>query len=152
MTSEIFADRVYAKRHAEDWKSAVDLAGGIWLERNMCDGSYIELIKTQLEENNAYAVIIPGLVLLHAEAGHGVYENSLMLITLDSPVSFGHEFNDPVEVMICFTSLGKNDHIKSMKRIAEMLIDDDFVEKTVAASSDSQLMAVVCEIESTTKD
>lgn len=147
MHSDIFADRVFAKRHAENWEAAVELAGEVWLREGDCERSYIELIKTQLTENNAYAVILPGLVLLHAESGRGVNRNTLMLITLDKPVNFGHPDNDPVEVMICFTSTGKDEHLNSMKRIANMLLDDDFMSVAVAAGTDGELMAAVCELE-----
>lgn len=143
MKSEIFGELVFAKRHADDWRGAVDAAGRLWLERGLCEQRYIDMIKTQLSENNAYAVIIPGLVLLHAPAGEGVLENSLMLMTLDEPVEFGHEENDPVEVMICFTAVGKQDHLNSMKRIANMLLDDDFVAKAAAAQTDEELMSAV---------
>ena len=148
MTSELFGDRGFAKRHAADWLGAVDLAGSIWLQEGDCDESYIELIKQQLTENNAYAVILPGLVLLHAEPGHGVNRNTLMIITLDGPVCFGHEFNDPVQVMICFTSLQTQDHLQSMKKIAKMLLDDDFADRAAAAPDDAALMELICSLES----
>ena len=147
MTSELFGDRVYAKLHAADWHAAVDLAGEIWLKEGDCDESYISLIKQQLSENNAYAVILPGLVLLHAEPGHGVNKNTLMIITLDEPVCFGHEFNDPVSVMICFTSLQTQDHLQSMKKIAKMLLDDDFADRAAAASDSEALMDLICTLE-----
>ncbi|HWS43551.1 MAG TPA: PTS sugar transporter subunit IIA [Pseudoflavonifractor sp.] len=147
MGSELFGEAIYARRAASDWRDAVDVAGRIWLEKGACEQKYINLIKRQLAENNAYAVIIPGLVLLHATSGYGVRENSLMLITLAEPVPFGHEENDPVKVMICFTSLGQNDHIDSMQRIARMLFDPDLVEKFWAAGSDEALKALVLEME-----
>lgn len=147
MGSELFGEAIYARRAASDWRDAVDVAGRIWLEKGACEQKYINLIKRQLAENNAYAVIIPGLVLLHATSGYGVRENSLMLITLAEPVVFGHMENDPVKVMICFTSLGQNDHIDSMQRIARMLFDPDLVEKFWAAGSDEALKALVLEME-----
>lgn len=147
MGSELFGAAIYARRSAFDWRDAVDLAGRIWLERGVCEQKYIDLVKRQLAEHNAYAVILPGLVLLHAASGYGVRENSLMLITLAEPVPFGHEENDPVKVMICFTSLGQNDHIDSMQRIARMLFDPDLVEKLWAAETDEALRALVLEME-----
>jgi mannitol/fructose-specific phosphotransferase system IIA component (Ntr-type) len=147
MGSELFGEAIYARRAASDWRDAVDVAGRIWLEKGACEQKYIDLIKSQLAENNAYAVIIPGLVLLHATSGYGVRENSLMLITLAEPVAFGHTENDPVKVMICFTSLGQNDHIDSMQRIARMLFDPDLVEKFWAAETDETLKALVLEME-----
>ena len=147
MTSELFGERIYARRKAADWKDAVDLAGRVWLEQEFCEQKYIDLIKDQLERNNAYAVIIPGLVLLHATSGFGVKKNSLMLITLAQGVDFGHEENDPVRVMICFTSLGQNDHLDSMQRIARMLFDPDFVEKVCAAESDEALKDLILMME-----
>lgn len=151
MTSELFGNRIYARRSVADWKSAVDEAGQIWLEKGFCEQKYIDLIKDQLASNNAYAVIIPGLVLLHATSGYGVKKNSLMLMTLKEPVAFGHEENDPVKVMICFTSLGQDDHIDSMQRIARMLFDPDFVEKVWAAESGEALGRVVWELERNNK-
>ena len=151
MTSELFGTLIYARRKAADWNQAVDAAGRVWLEKGICEQKYIDLIKEQLSANNAYAVIIPGLVLLHAAAGYGVKENSLMLMTLEEPVAFGHEENDPVKVMICLTSLGQNDHIASMQRIARMLFDPCFVERVWAAESDRALRELVAEMERNNK-
>ena len=147
MFDVIFENRVYAKRTADSWTDAVDVAGKIWLEQGLCEQKYIDLVKKQLEENNAYAVILPGLVLLHAAAGYGVKENSLMLITLDQPVCFQHPENDPVKVMICFTALDTKAHVSSMRQIARMLFDDDFVDYLWQADSDEELLRRIIALE-----
>lgn len=147
MESKIFQNLIFAQKEATNWDEAVDVAGKIWLENECCEQKYIDLIKEQLVENNAYAVVIPGVILLHATSGFGVKKNTLMLITLRKPVEFGHETNDPVKVMICFTSIGKDDHLENMQCIANMLFNDEFVNQVSAEKTDEELKELIIHLE-----
>ncbi|MBC8535373.1 PTS sugar transporter subunit IIA [Feifania hominis] len=147
MTSRIFKEMVYAKRHASDWKQAVDLAAEFWFNSGCCEPKYVELIKQQLEESHAYMVIVPGMVLLHARAGYGVHKNSMMLITLDEPVKFNHPDNDPVSTMICFTSYDETTHLENMQQVGQLMLADGFLSGVGEYNTDEELMEFVVGLE-----
>jgi PTS system ascorbate-specific IIA component len=52
-----------------------------------------------LQELGPYAVIAPGIALLHARPDDGVLAPCLALITLSRAVEFGSEQNDPVDLV-----------------------------------------------------
>ena len=49
-------------------------------------------------------VVMPGVVLLHAKPDYGVNRLGISLSTLKTPVEFGHDKNDPVDIVVVVLS------------------------------------------------
>ncbi len=62
---------------------------------------YLDKIRENWQKNGPYFVLVPGFAMPHAEPGEGVSQTGFSLVTLRTPVSFGHEDNDPVDVLLC---------------------------------------------------
>lgn len=133
---------VKAKAEADDWEGAVDGVGRLLLDAGRVTADYIPAMKRVLKEMGPYAVIAPGIVLLHARPEDGVLEPCLGLMTLKQGVPFGHPENDPVDLVFALGAVDKQAHIAALQALAEKLGQDTFLHALREAGSDAELAGV----------
>ncbi|MBE3144495.1 MAG: PTS sugar transporter subunit IIA [Planctomycetes bacterium] len=133
---------VRARVAALSWEDAVDYVGALLVKAGKIHPSYISAMKRVLHEMGPYAVIAPGIVLLHARPEDGVLEPCLGLVTLSTPVFFGHSQNDPVDLVFALGAVDNKAHIAALKQLAEMLGNADVLSKMRAAHNDLELFEV----------
>ena len=85
---------------AADWRAAVGLAGAALARTGAAEPSYADEMVRMIDEHGPYVVIAPGLALAHARPGPEVLSDGLSVVTLATPVTFGHPHNDPVRVVL----------------------------------------------------
>src|SRR3989337_3809007 len=85
---------------AADWREAVRLAGAALTASGAALPGYADQMIRMIEEHGPYVVIAPGLALAHARPGAEVLADGLSIVTLRTPVAFGHPHNDPVSVVL----------------------------------------------------
>ena len=124
----------------ENWEQVVDYVGNIFTERGFATTEYFDHIKKDLVENEAYMVIIPHLVLLHSSPKNGSIRGAFHLMKLRNAVDFGSPQNDPVNIVITFTSTGDSGHIESIQKIAALLMDDKFMKNIMEADSKQEIV------------
>jgi PTS system ascorbate-specific IIA component len=134
---------VRARVAALSWEDAVDNVGALLVKAGKIHPSYISAMKRVLHELGPYAVLAPGIVLLHARPEDGVLEPCLGLVTLSTPVPFGHSQNDPVDLVFALGAVDKKAHIAALKQLAEMLGNPDVLSKMRAAHNDLELFGVL---------
>jgi mannitol/fructose-specific phosphotransferase system IIA component (Ntr-type) len=120
----------------------VESVGALLVEAGKARAGYTEAMKRVLKEMGLYAVIAPGIVLLHARPEDGVLQPCLGLITLSTAVPFGHSENDPVDLVFALGAVDKEAHIASLKVLAEMLGDQDVLFKIRSALTDGELASI----------
>jgi len=113
------------------------------VEAGSIEERYIEAMKHVLHEMGPYAVIAPGVVLLHARPEDGVREPCFALATLVQPIAFGHSENDPVDVVFAFGAVDKHAHIAALQQLAELLMDEPVMRRIRAAEDDQTLLAAI---------
>jgi PTS system ascorbate-specific IIA component len=134
---------VRAQKAVRDWQGAVRLAGQLLVESKCVEPTFIEAMDRVLRELGPYAVIAPGIVLLHARPEDGVLVPCMGLVTLSTPVNFGHSQNDPVDIVIALGAVDKKSHIQALQRLAGLLGDPDGLVKLRSATSDVDLFCVI---------
>ncbi len=137
------AQTVRAKIAAATPDEATEQVGWLLVATGSIEERYIEAMKRVLREMGPYAVIAPGIVLLHARPEDGVREPCLALATLAQPVSFGHSENDPVDVVFAFGAVNKHAHIAALQQLARLLMDEQVMQRIRAAEDDHTLLAVI---------
>lgn len=130
---------VKAQAQVDSWEAAVDGVGRLLLEAGKIEAAYIPAMKRVLKEMGPYAVIAPGIVLLHARPEDGVLEPCLGLMTLKQGVPFGHSENDPVDLVFALGAVDKQAHILSLRALAELLGSPLFLERLRTAATDREL-------------
>ena len=79
----------------------------------------------------------------HARPENGVLQTGFSLVTLEQPVAFGHQENDPVDIVIGFAAVNKTSHILALKEIAAYLGKEPFVQSIRASKTTSELIQLI---------
>ncbi|WP_251421876.1 PTS sugar transporter subunit IIA [Veillonella agrestimuris] len=121
-------DTVSFKYPAETWEDVVRHGGQLMVAAGFTEPSYTEAMVTAVEEMGPYVVLAPGLAMPHARPEMGAKAVGTALVTLEKPVNFGHEENDPVSVALFLCAPNKEDHIQLLTDIATLFEDEDFLD------------------------
>ena len=139
----VLKETINAKVEVKTWEEAVQTVGGLLVSAGKIKPEYITAMKRVLKEMGPYAVIAPGIVLLHARPEDGVIEPCLGLITLVNPVPFGHPENDPVDLVFALGVVDKQAHITALQQLAEMLSDAVKLQEIRSAPNNSSLLKIL---------
>ena len=119
---------------ASDWRGAVRAAGDALHAAGAAEPGYADRMVAMVEEYGPYIVIAPGLALAHARPGPDVLRPGLALVTLATPVSFGHAHNDPVCVVIGLAATEADQHVASVAGLANVFNDPSVIPALAEAA------------------
>ncbi|MEU5582557.1 PTS sugar transporter subunit IIA [Streptomyces huasconensis] len=110
---------------AADWREAVRRAGDLMVATGAATDPYTAEMIRNVEENGPYIVIAPGLAFAHARPSPAVLGTGMSWVRLAEPVEFGHESNDPVELVVGLAAQDASAHTAAMGALARLLADPD---------------------------
>jgi PTS system ascorbate-specific IIA component len=120
---------------ASDWRAAVRLAGARLSDSGAARPGYADEMIRMIEDHCPYVVIAPGLALAHARPGPEVVTDGLSVVTLGTPVDFGHPHNDPVSVVLGLAVTDARAHLGSVAELANVFNDSTAIEELAAAET-----------------
>jgi PTS system ascorbate-specific IIA component len=88
-------------------------------------------------------VLAPGIALAHARPEDGVVSVGMSLITLATPVEFGSEANDPVQLVISFGGVDKEKHIGMLQALSQFLVEEENQQLLKTAQSVEAVLAAI---------
>lgn len=118
-----------------DWRSAVHLVGEVLARSRSATTEYGDEMVRMIEEHGPYVVIAPGLALAHARPGPSVLADGFAIVTLASPVNFGHPHNDPVRVVVGLAIKTTDTHLAAVAQLANVFNDSSAIDELTAATS-----------------
>ncbi len=124
------------------WEEAVRSAGRLLVSCGFAEERYIEGMLSLSRELGPYIVLTPGVAIPHARPEEGAKKVGFAVVTLNPPVNFGNEFNDPVYLVIGFCSPSTEAHVDMLTRIARLLGEEGFLDRCKAAKTPQQLADV----------
>lgn len=127
---------------AEDWRAAVRLAAAGLARTGAAEPAYAREMIRMIEEHGPYVVVAPGLALAHARPGPEVKRDGLAVVTLASPVAFGHPHHDPVRVVVGLAA-GYATHLPVIAALANVFNDADAVDALAAAGSAAEVRGIL---------
>lgn len=128
---------------AADWPESVRLAGVLLVDTGAVSPSYVDAMVRVVEELGPYMVVAPGIALAHARPEDGVKRMCMSLVRLASPVEFGSEANDPVDLVFAFGAVDKNAHIEVLKDLATFLQYKEAVAALRCCKSASEVARLI---------
>jgi PTS system ascorbate-specific IIA component len=137
------ADAVELHAAAADWREAVAVAGRVLARNGITTERYGAEMVRMIEEHGPYVVIAPGLVLAHARPGPEVLGNGLAIVTLATPVDFGHPHNDPVSVVLGLAMTTADEHVAAVAHIANVFNDASAISELAAATAPDEAIAIL---------
>ena len=132
---------------AADWRAAVRLAGDALVTAGSAKPAYADEMIRMIEEHGPYVVIAPGLALAHARPGPDVLADGLSIVTLATPVYFGHPHNDPVRVVLGLAVTSSSEHLAAVAAVANVFNDSTAITDLAEASSAAQVQAIMGAVE-----
>jgi PTS system ascorbate-specific IIA component len=118
-----------------DWREAVRAAGAALTAAGIAKAAYADQMIRMIEEHGPYVVIAPGLALAHARPGPEVLKDGIAVVTLATPVDFGHPYNDPVSVVLALAVHASDAHVALVAELANLFNDSTAIEELAAAES-----------------
>ncbi|MEP6477962.1 MAG: PTS sugar transporter subunit IIA [Rhodoglobus sp.] len=137
------AEAVTVGATAGDWRAAVRLVGEALARSGAARVGYTDEMIRMIEEHGPYVVIAPGLALAHARPGPDVVADGLALVTLATPVPFGHPHNDPVSVVLGLAIVDASSHLASVAAIANVFNDSTAIEELAAATTVEEIQRIM---------
>ncbi|MFJ4296637.1 PTS sugar transporter subunit IIA [Curtobacterium sp. NPDC089689] len=136
-------DAVVLGATAPSWRDALRLTGDALVASGATTEPYTDAMIEMVEEHGPYIVISPGLAFAHARPGSSVVRDGLALVTLASPVAFGHPHNDPVRVVLGLAVAEVGTHLESIGEIANTFNDDTVTWRLAAAGTADEVRAIL---------
>ena len=137
---------------ADSWKDAIVQAGELLLNNDCIEPCYVQEMIRMVEEAGPYMVIAPGVALAHARPEDGVKKIGLAFMTLKNPVEFGNPDNDPVRLVIALGAVDNSSHLEVIAEMAELLIDENAMEKLYACGNAKEMAEFLRTFEGTGKE
>ncbi|MBX5455743.1 MAG: PTS sugar transporter subunit IIA [Thermogemmatispora sp.] len=134
---------------ASDPGQVIREAGQLLLASGAIEERYIEAMQQALQTYGPYMVIVPGVALLHARPGDGVKRPCMSLLTLEPPVRFGNEDNDPVSIAIAFGAVDRQKHLQALTMLTRLLADEQALAAIRASTSAEEVMHTIAASPST---
>lgn len=144
LLSELLSDkRIELNVSVDSWQAALDVGGAMLIDDSSIEVSYIEAVKAIKEEHGPYIVMAPGIALSHARPEDGVNRTAMSLITLEEPVRFGHDTNDPVKLIITMATTDNQTHLESLKQLMSVMMDEADMEKLINATDKATVLEII---------
>lgn len=115
------AERIELDVTVTDWRDGIRAAGALLEKTHSIDSAYTDAMITSVEDNGPYIVVAPGFAFAHARPSEAVHETAMSWVRLATPVSFGHEKNDPVDLIVALAAKDSASHNKAMAALAKAL-------------------------------
>lgn len=91
----------------KNWQMALKLSTDVLVSTKAIEPEYYDAIIRSVDTHGPYFVISPGIAMPHARPECGVLQTGCCLVTLNKPVEFGHEDNDPVDFILTIAAKDK---------------------------------------------
>jgi PTS system ascorbate-specific IIA component len=128
---------------APSWRDALRAVGGALVASGATTDEYTEAMIAMVDEHGPYIVISPGLAFAHARPRASVLRDGLAVVTLASPVAFGHPHNDPVSVVLGLAVAEVGTHLESIGAIANTFNDASVTGRLAAATTADEVRTIL---------
>lgn len=115
----------------------------------LADGSvepeYADCLIENVEKHGPYIVLMPGVAMPHAmENARGTNRDAISFMRVKEPVHFEDPANEDTDATIFFTlsDTDPDEHLKSMQRLAQVLSNEEVVERLKKIESTEELLEI----------
>lgn len=136
-------DTIKLNVECSDWINAIKVGTGLLLDKNYIEQEYGNAILDNFRRFGPYMVVAPGIVLSHARPEDGVKKLSMSLVTLNPPVRFGNDMNDPVRLIITLAASDNNSHLKALAQLVELLMNTEDLECIFNADDKEEVVQII---------
>lgn len=126
-----------------NWQESIVACGKLLVDTGACNTNYVQAMIKSVKNVGPYIVIAPHIAMPHANDYADVSKVGFSLITLNEPIFFGNEKNDPVKIVICICSVDNNSHIQALSELASLLGKKGVAKSIWQARSVSEILKLL---------
>ncbi|MDR1795191.1 MAG: PTS sugar transporter subunit IIA [Erysipelotrichaceae bacterium] len=137
-----------------DWQEAIRLSTIPLIKNGIVDEHFAQALIDAVLEYGPYIVLLPNFAMPHtSETTPGVNGSAISFMRLKSPVSFepGNPEKD-AQVFFTLASGDKDDHLKNMAGLFELLSQKSVLDKVMSATDLGDLQKIVDTLKTTPKE
>lgn len=138
-TSMLPASAIRLGVQAADWREAIRVAGSVLVAEGVTNDDYTQEMINTVETLGAYIVVAPGFALAHSRTSPAVLRTGLSWVSLSTPVEFGNDANDPVDLVVGLAAIDQDAHIEIMSKLAGILADPDMLSRLRASTDPEEI-------------
>lgn len=138
-------EQIKAKVDVKNWEEALQEAGNLLVASGKVTDKYVQNMIDSIREFGPYIVIMPGIAFGHARPDESVIDNCFSIITLKNKIEFGHDQNDPVEIVFAFAAKDSNNHLEAIQDLGLFLMEEENVEFLKQAQDSKEILDYMLE-------
>ncbi|GCF95863.1 transcription antiterminator BglG [Enterococcus florum] len=144
MLKDVLKDSaILLKQPVHDWEEAIEKVAEPLLKEAVIEKSYVEAMIQAVKEFGPYIVIGKHIALAHARPEDGVNRLGLSVATLEPPIEFGNDSNDPVKIIFCLAAVDSFSHLNIMKSLVELINDEAKIDRLSEFTDIEEFKAVL---------
>jgi transcriptional antiterminator/mannitol/fructose-specific phosphotransferase system IIA component (Ntr-type) len=143
ITEILSTDSIMVHAKAANWEEVVVKVGNLLYMSGAVWPSYTQAMIDMIKVYGPYMLVAPNSVLLHAGPDMGAKKLGMSLITLETPVNFGHEQFDPVQLGIAFSSVDHSSHIQLVEETMQLLRNDAVRKRISKATTPTRILSII---------
>lgn len=130
----------------KNWQDAVVYSGRLLEKAGFVEERYIEAMLKVVNELGPYIVLLKGVALAHARPEAGAKKVGLSLITLKNPVEFGHEKNDPVNIVFALSAIDSSSHVELISELGKVFYNESDLYSLSECGSKEEMINKIFEL------
>ncbi|MFG6656728.1 PTS ascorbate transporter subunit IIA [Scandinavium sp. M-37] len=135
---------ILLQAQANTWQEAVKLGVDLLVKADVVEPRYYQAILDGVEQHGPYFVIAPGLAMPHGRPEEGVKKTGFALVTLEKPLVFNHEDNDPVDILITLAAVDANTHQEvGIMQIVNLFEDEANFDRLRACRTEQDVLTLI---------
>lgn len=143
MGDAVSRDSVAVGVEVGDWREAVMLSASLLAAAGVVEERYGPAMISTVEELGPYAVIGEGIAIPHARPEDGALGVGISVATLATPVEFGSEEYDPVDLVFGFATPDKDSHIDTIRDLVNFIKEAENLQALRRATSADEAFRVL---------
>lgn len=132
---------------AKNWEDAIRQSASVLVENNKVTEAYVDAMVATTKESGPYIVITKHVALPHARPEAGAKDIAIGIATLETPIVFGNDENDPVKYVFCLSAVDSNSHLRAMSELVELLEQEEFFRTLDNAKNAEEIINFIKENE-----
>jgi mannitol/fructose-specific phosphotransferase system IIA component (Ntr-type) len=125
---------------AENWEDAIRKGTGPLVANKKVTEEYVNKIIEIAHTTGPYIVITKHVALPHAPSEFGALDTAIGITTLETPIEFGNEVNDPVKYLLCLSAKDSTSHLDAIAELVQLLEKEDFFQLLDNAKDPSEII------------
>jgi len=136
-------DFITLRASVDAWEDTIALVGEALVNAGNISHNYLNAVKEILTIYGPFCHIAPGIILLHAKPGDGVFKLSLGILLLKQGVNFGNKIFDPVDIIFMLAAPDDFSHIFALGQLIALSKNADFLSEIRSAKLPKEILSSI---------